>query len=47
VILTEVPTLTEFVLSEMLEPDIVALDVVADAVFDGKLVPTEFIADTL
>ena len=46
VILTSVPTLTELVLSEIARTFDVEL-VVADAVFDGVLVPTELIADTL
>ena len=50
VTLTSVPTLTELVLRQIVVPvlgqDIVAL-VVAEAVFDGELVPTLLIADTL
>ena len=45
VTLTPVPTLAVLVLSEIVEP--APLDVVADAVFDGELVPTKLIADTL
>ena len=46
VILTSVPTLTALVLSEIARTVDIGL-VVADAVFDGELVPTELIADIL
>ena len=38
---------TDFTVKDTLEPDVFPAKVVAEAVFDGKLVPTELIADTL